>query len=957
MQPAVSSAQVFKFGLFEADVARSTLTRNGVRVKIQDQPFRVLILLLDHPGEIVSREELRHKLWPEGTYVDFDGSLNVILKKLRAAIDDDSDNPRFVETVPRRGYRFIAPVAVSGVKAEPISASSAVAQPPSAVPDSSVISPSHLRKRPEHLIYMLSALALLVGLGSAWLVWHQQHSVANSANVASQSSPPVTLRKSIAVLGFRNVSGRADDTWLATAFSEMLSTELAGGEKLRLISGEDVANLRLSSPWSQTDTLDQETTSRIGTALNSDLLVLGSFTATGQSGHERVRVDVRLQDAKTGEILSEIAETGGTQDLFQVVSGIGSHLRERVGVPDLEDLDEAGVLASLPLNREAARFYSLGLARLRQFDAVAAKDLLQEACSADPKFSLAHLMLARAWAQLGYEQKRKEETKKSLDLSTDLPRVGRLLVQGDYYESLADHEKAASAYRVLFELYPDSVEYGLHLSAAQAAAGHGSQALETLHQLRRLPLPSSGDPRIDLAEAKIMESKVDALKLIQKVLAKASSQGQTLLYAQAKWLECMILIYGDHPELGPASCQEAHDIFLSAGNRLGAADSLRLIGDSQGAEGHLEEAIATYQRALKAMEGMGEHEKTGALLNNMAIDFANQGRLDRAEQFYREAKSHFEQAGDQRNVAIALSNIADIFYLRGDLSGAARLYEQGLQAVASVDPSDPGYLLYRLADLELAQGRVQEAHDRAKKALAAFPLENGGYQYVTGGMIVLGEVLEAEGDLAGARQQYEQTLAMRQKVGEIGLVQESEAELAELALQEGRPEQAEPLLRGAIAEFENEKSDPDASNAYTLLSRALLMQGKVGEARKAAERATTLSLTSSDPALKLPAAIQSARVEMASASHSTESSSVSAARQELRSAETTARKLGYYNLECEARLALGEQELKSNPRSGRAQLAALATETRGHGLELLARHAEQAITAASTVVAANKPAR
>src|SRR5512141_1239540 len=113
MEEAVPSEGVFRFGLFEADVAGATLTRSGLRVKIQDQPFRVLVLLLERPGEIVTREELRQKLWPEGTHVDFDGSLNVILKKLRAAIDDDSDNPRFIETVPRRGYKFIAPVAVA----------------------------------------------------------------------------------------------------------------------------------------------------------------------------------------------------------------------------------------------------------------------------------------------------------------------------------------------------------------------------------------------------------------------------------------------------------------------------------------------------------------------------------------------------------------------------------------------------------------------------------------------------------------------------------------------------------------------------------------------------------------------------------------------------------------------------------------------------------------------------
>src|SRR6516164_1190497 len=114
MKSVVASGNIFRFGLFEVDAARNALTRGGMRVKIQDQPFRVLMLLLGRPGEIITREELRQKLWPEGTYVDFDGSLNVVLKKLRAALHDDSANPTFVETVPRQGYRFIAPVTVVG---------------------------------------------------------------------------------------------------------------------------------------------------------------------------------------------------------------------------------------------------------------------------------------------------------------------------------------------------------------------------------------------------------------------------------------------------------------------------------------------------------------------------------------------------------------------------------------------------------------------------------------------------------------------------------------------------------------------------------------------------------------------------------------------------------------------------------------------------------------------------
>ena len=89
MNHAGGSGNLFRFGLFEADPAGGTLTRNGGRVKVQDQPFRLLVLLLEHPGEVVSREDLRQALWPEGTHVDFDGSLNVILKRLRAALDDD----------------------------------------------------------------------------------------------------------------------------------------------------------------------------------------------------------------------------------------------------------------------------------------------------------------------------------------------------------------------------------------------------------------------------------------------------------------------------------------------------------------------------------------------------------------------------------------------------------------------------------------------------------------------------------------------------------------------------------------------------------------------------------------------------------------------------------------------------------------------------------------------------
>lgn len=112
MQPDTSEQRVCRFGLYEADLETGTLKRHGIPIRLQEQPFRILRLLLEHPGEIVTREELRTRLWPEGTFVEFDGSLNTALMKLRAVLNDDPDNPRFVETVPKKGYRFIAPVKV-----------------------------------------------------------------------------------------------------------------------------------------------------------------------------------------------------------------------------------------------------------------------------------------------------------------------------------------------------------------------------------------------------------------------------------------------------------------------------------------------------------------------------------------------------------------------------------------------------------------------------------------------------------------------------------------------------------------------------------------------------------------------------------------------------------------------------------------------------------------------------
>src|ERR1700728_4192903 len=125
MAGVVPNGRLYRFGPFELNTREESLARNGTRVKAQDLPYRLLVMLLERPGEIVTREEVRQRLWPENTFVEFDSSLGVAIRKVRDALNDDADSPRYVETLPRRGYRFVAPVTVVdsaiSIQANPLS--------------------------------------------------------------------------------------------------------------------------------------------------------------------------------------------------------------------------------------------------------------------------------------------------------------------------------------------------------------------------------------------------------------------------------------------------------------------------------------------------------------------------------------------------------------------------------------------------------------------------------------------------------------------------------------------------------------------------------------------------------------------------------------------------------------------------------------------------------------------
>src|SRR5215471_3776130 len=150
----LSTRRFARFGIFEVDFHEHKLTKGGIRIRLQEQPFRILALLLEHPGQLVTREEIRLQVWPQDLFVDFDAALNTAVGKLRAALSDSADNPRFLETVPRHGYRFVAPVVWSPGLDPPI--------PPR----------PEVRKRP-YLWYATAALILVVAVIAGFWRFHR----------------------------------------------------------------------------------------------------------------------------------------------------------------------------------------------------------------------------------------------------------------------------------------------------------------------------------------------------------------------------------------------------------------------------------------------------------------------------------------------------------------------------------------------------------------------------------------------------------------------------------------------------------------------------------------------------------------------------------------------------------------------------------------------------------------
>jgi DNA-binding winged helix-turn-helix (wHTH) protein/tetratricopeptide (TPR) repeat protein len=901
-QDAENPARTLRFGLFEVDLWAGELRKHGVRVKLQEQPFQILTLLLERPGSPVTREDLRHKLWPAHTFVDFDRSLNKAMTKLRSALGDSADSPRFIETLHRRGYRFLAPVTEDSNAIGELRAVKGFI--PEESPGSSVFSSlnSHTSEpevRSHHRGYFVLAVGgFLLACLVAFIILRAKNPVVRGGSLAV-----VQPRRSIAVLGFKNLSGDARDSWLSTALADWLNTELAAGDQLRTIPAESVARMKMELSLADVDSLDRQSLALIRKNLSTDFVVAGSYALLADQSDGQIRLDLRLQNTRNGETVDAISETGTEAHLFDLVSRAGEDLRSQLGIRAVTREEAAELATVLPSNSEAARLYSEGLDKLRIFDALSARDPLLKAVAAEPDFALSHAALSTAWAQLGYDEKANAEAKNAYELAVNLPRVERLLVEGRYRETSHQWGKAIQIYSALFEVFPDNLDYGLELASAQGSAGKWRDSLETIEALRKLPPPLQVDPRIDLEENLAAESLGD-LKRAEAAAAqaadKAQASGASLLLAKARLAQAWAYEnLGDYGQVA-GLVDQAKQLYLAANDKSGVANAMTV------------DAIA-----LQA-----------------------QGNYLGAKNKYEESLAVFQETGNKHSVAGEYDNIGDILYYLGDLAASRRSYEQALAGYQEVGDSD-GIALAKngLGSVYLSLGNLVKAKVMFDDALAICDRigdRDRGAVSLSG----LGGVLRSQGDIQAAENAQMAARDTFEQVGDRCQEALSYIYLAQLFLDQGKNRAAAASAQRAEEIFKQTKAFRDEASSNLVLSLALLGQGQIAEAERSLNKAAAVAQESHNRELEFSSAITAARLQIAQGGAA---ASREAARQ-ISDVLAEATAAGFSEKALEARLALGEIEMSSGNRSiGQTGLESLKKDAVKGGFLLIAREAAAAL--------------
>ena len=792
-----------------------------------------------------------------------------------------------------------------------------------------------------------SAAALLV-LAAVWLVasrWRMEPpepEIPNLApNLVGPSAPaatpstPFEARRSLALLGFRNLSGKASDDWLAMALSELLATEAAAGESIRVVPGEKVARARQELGMDASGDFAGGPVDRLAALLGSDLVVVGSYMAVGEGSDRPLRLDVEIRDTVSGEVQSRFEQRGTEAAVLDLVEAVGRDLRQALGVASLSAQDQAQLRAVVPAGTDAVRLYAEGLDLLRRYEAKAALQRLERAAQLDPENARIRSAMSSAWLSLGHWPRAREEAQKAYQRSKDLPRQDRLYVEAQYFEIARQRQQAMENYASLWAFFPDNLEYGLQLAKIKVTMGRPDEAKETLAELRRLPSPSGDDPRIELVAAdtaRAMSLYPQQQSHAAAAAAKAEALGDRFLVARAREIEAAAWRDLGDPEKAQDAYEQARSLYAATNNRGLVARVMVASAKLDRHQGNLERAKETLKKSFLVAEEIGDQGSLKHGLNTLAIILRQQGQLREAQEMHLQELAANREIGDHRGEQITLTSLGVVERQLGDLDAAERHFSQALALGREIQSQRSVAInLNLLGEVRLRRGDVagaQKHFEEALEANEALGNKRGEAYYFTS----LAAVARMRGDATTARQLHEDALQIRRDINEKTNIANSLIYLAELDLDAGDGAAAAEKLRSANQEFQRESKPHDQALALALLSRAELLQGRREAALAAAEQAVEQIEDQEHRGMQLQVWVESAGV-LADGGQS------SRAIAQLRRARQQAERLGFVDLRLRAELELSRLPVDANPEEASALRHGVEQEARRLGFLQLAEWA------------------
>jgi DNA-binding winged helix-turn-helix (wHTH) protein/tetratricopeptide (TPR) repeat protein len=702
--PQPPSGRLARFGTFEVDFRERKLTKGGIRIRLQEQPFRILALLLEHPGELVTREQIRLQVWPQDLFVDFDAALNTAVGKLRAALSDSADNPRFLETVPRRGYRFVAPVGWSPSLEAPI--------PPR----------PEVRKRP-YLWYATAVMILAIAAIAGFWRFHRP-------------APKITSDDTIVLADFVNTTG---DPTFDDALKTALRVSLQQSPFFKVLSDSAITRTLRQMTRPGNTPLTGEVARELCQRAGSKAYLAGSI---GTLGSQYV-LGLKAVNCQTGDTLAE--EQAFATSKEKVLNALGqsaSKLRSELGesLASVQKFDVPLALATTS-SLEALKLYSLGIKAFDEKGPPDALPYLQRVVQIDPNFAAAYRLLGLVYAGLAQTDRANEYFTKAFHLQDRVSEWERLAITADYYMNVTGElDKAAETYKRWSELYSRNNGSVSTLGIVYALQGQYEKAIETTK--RALSVGPSYGSYANLVSYNLALQHFDEA---QRVLDQAQGKKMDGLQIRAT-LYALAFLRSDS-----AAMAEQQKWFTG---RPEENYGLSLAGDTEAYRGHLNVSRELTARAA-ASATRADNKESGAIwLANAAIREAAFGNAPEARRtaaqalklaptsqgIEAEAALAFAMTGDQSRAESLAQNLNKRFPLdtqmqslwlpaiRTQLAISAKNSDYILTDPQNVSPVEYGGMLFTInptclypvyirGNAYLAAGRGKEAAIEFQKIL------------------------------------------------------------------------------------------------------------------------------------------------------------------------------------------------------------------------------------------------